>query len=361
MAIELTSPAEAISEATTLFSGLIVGLPTIPDFPEPPEVVIPDTAALPTDLTAEIVEPTVEELTEGMVAGAGVFDKFMSTIDAHISSQFFKDTISKSDVAAIYIAGIQASLQQASAFLLGSKQSYWQSKLIQIQAQNLFLERARLEAELQTAKLVAFKAQADAYIAQVGALTAQTTFANQKLQLVATLQSVNSAETTEAISQAQYDLAYIQTHATLPGGGTVAGSAAADLLLKNEQITLAQKQQLLIDGQTNVQRAQTYDTNTDLTTVAGVIGIQKSLYSQQIDSYVADGENKAVKLQADIWTSAKALDDAVQMPGPISSNLMQALNKYTNNLGLPNSIYSIDTPSTGTPSQDADPYTPGDQ
>jgi hypothetical protein len=361
MALDLTTPAEAISEATTLFEGLIDGLPALPVFPEPPEIDIEDVGTLPTDLTETIEAPTVEELTEGAAGGVGVFDKIMSSLNAHIESQYHKQIISKSDVASIYVAAIQATLPQAVNFLLVGQESYWRAKLVQIQAQNMWIERARLNAELQTAKLIAFKAQADAATAQVNALTAQTTFANQKLQLVATIQSINSAETTEAIAQANYDLAYAQTHDLLPGGGAPGGMVSKDLDLKDEQIELAQKQQLLLDAQTNVQRAQTYDTNTDLTPVAGIIGVQKNLYTEQISSYVKDAENKGVKLVADLFTSMKALDDSVQSPGPVSGNLMMALNKYMNNLELPNAMVSADTPATGVPSDDSDWDEPGQQ
>jgi hypothetical protein len=37
------------------------------------------------------------------------------------------------------------------------------------------------------------------------------------------------------------------------------------------------------------------------------------------------------------------------------------MNKYLNNLGLPHAYNNPDTPATGSPSADADPYTPGDQ
>jgi len=141
----------------------------------------------------------------------------------------------------------------------------------------------------------------------------------------------------------------------------IGGSLSKDLELKTEQISLSQKQQELIDAQVNVQHAQTYDTNVDATPVGGIIGVQKALYTQQIDSYVADGKNKGVKLVADIWTSAKALDDSVQMPGPIEGNLMMAMNTYLNEIGLPNAMVSADTPGTGAPSSDTDWTTPGKQ
>jgi len=361
MALELTTPAEAIDEAAVLFTGLVTDAPDLPTFPEPPEIDIEEVGTLPTDLTTEIAIPTLAELTEGAAGADGVFDKLMSSVDAHITSQYHKGVFGTSDVSQIYAAAVQATLQQAIAFLLQGPQNFWQAKLVQVQTQNLWLERARLNAELQTARLVAFKAQADAATAQMNAFTARTQYANQKLQLVATLQTVNNGETQEAIQQAQYDAAYVQTHSLLPGGATPGGIVAKDLELKDEQITLTQNQQTLVQAQANVQRAQTYDTNTDLTAVTGVIGVQKNLYEQQIQSYIDDGKNKGVKVMADLWTSAKALDDAVEQPGPLATNLMLASNTYLNDLGLPNAMFSIDTPGTGTPSDDDDLLTPGQQ
>jgi quinol monooxygenase YgiN len=361
MAIDYTTPAEAISEASTLFSGLIVGAPDLPDFPEPPTVVIDDPGEIPADLSAAITIPSVEELTSGAVAGEGVFDRIMSSLNAHIESQYHKNILGQSELAQVYVAAIQAALPQAVSFMLTSSQSYWNAKLVQIQAQNLWLERAKLQAELQTAKLVAYRAQAEAVTAQMQAITAQTQYANQKLALVSTLQDVNNKETAQGVQEEQYNLAYVQTHSTLPGGGAPLGVVAKDLELKDKQIDLADSQIALVAAQVNVQRAQTYDTNSDATPVAGIIGVQKNLYTEQISSYVKDAENKGVKLMADIWTSAKALDDSVQMPGPVPGNLMMALNKYINNLDLPNAMASADSPGTGAPSSDADWNTPGDQ
>jgi hypothetical protein len=137
--------------------------------------------------------------------------------------------------------------------------------------------------------------------------------------------------------------------------------AQKDLALKSEQITTQQAQQGLLEAQTNVQRAQTHDTNSDTTPVAGIIGVQKDLYNQQIESYEQDGKNKGVKLVADLWTSAKALDDSVQSPGPLAGNLMMAMNTYLNGLGLPNAMVGADTPGTGAPSSDTNWNTPGQQ
>ena len=361
MALDYTTAAEAITEVDTLYDGLITGLPALPTFPALPVITIPSIEAVPVDLATEIVEPTLAELTSGAVAGSGIFDQLMLSVSNHVEGQYNKGIIGQSDIAAVYIAAIQTVLPQAIQFLLTRNQSFWASKLVQIQAQNAYLERARLTAEIETAKLMAYTAQAQAYTAQVGGLTAQSTYANSKLQLSEILQRINSLEAQQAISEANYEEAYTKTRDTLPSGAAAAGHTGRDFDLKDAAIDNAARQGLLITAQANVQRAQTYDTNTDTSAVAGVIGIQKALYEQQIASYVLDGKNKGVKVLADLWTSAKALDDAVESPGPLAGNLLMAMNKYVNDLGLPNAMVNADTPATGDPSTDTDLFTPGEQ
>jgi hypothetical protein len=361
MALDYTTAAEALSEATTLHTGLITGLPALPDFPSPDVITIPGVGTVPIDLSGEVTKPTVDELTQGAVAGSGIFDKIMATVSAHVEGQYNKGIIGQSDIANVYIAAIQTVLPQSLQFLLQQDTTYWQAKLVQIQAQNAYLERARLVADVEIAKLSVFRTQAEAYTAQVNAITAQMNYSNMKLQLVKTLQEINNLEIQQAIGESNYDAAYCQTHNTLPGGGSPLGHTSRDFALKDAQLITAARQQDLLAAQTNVQRAQTYDTNTDTTAVAGIMGVQKQLYAEQITSYKRDAENKGVKTVADLWTSAKALDDATQSPGPLAGNLIQAMNKYMNNLGLPHSYTNPDTPATGAPSLDADPYTPGDQ
>lgn len=361
MALDYTTPAEALAEASTLHNGLITGLPLLPEFPTLPVLAIPGVGELPVDLEEEVSKPTIDELTQGAVSGAGVFDKIMTTVNAHIAAQHENGIIGKSDIAGVYIAAIETVLPQSLQFLLSREQSYWSSKLVQIQAQNAFLERARLVAEIETAKLAMFRAQADAYAAQVNAVTAQLGYANGKMQLTKTLQDINLSEAQQALAEEAFNDAWLKTHTTMPSGGAAGGHAAKDFALKDAALITAEKQQLLLTGQANVQRAQTYDTNTDTTPVAGIMGVQKNLYTQQIQSYKDDAQNKGVKVVADLWTSAKALDDATQSPGPLAGNLILSMNKYLNNLGLPHAYNNPDTPATGAPSLDADPYTPGDQ
>lgn len=361
MALDYTTVAEAIAEAETMHDAFVTGLPALPSMPIPNTITIPGVGSVPLDMQGEVTQPNVATLTEGAVAGSGIFDKIMSSVYSHIEGQYFKGLIGQSDVTAVYIAAMQSALPQAMQFTLSNEKAYWEARLMQIQAQNAYLERARLVADVETAKLTAYRAQAEAYAAQVNAITAQVVYANQKMQLNKTLQDINLSEAQQAVTEANYDAAYVQSHETLPSGAVVGGLMAREFNIKEEAVITAQKQQALLTAQTNVQRAQTYDTNTDTTPVTGIMGVQKNLYTQQIQSYKDDGQNKAVKMVADLWTSAKALDDATQSPGPLAGNLILSMNKYLNNLGLPHAYNNPDTPATGAPSLDADPYVPGDQ
>lgn len=82
-------------------------------------------------------------------------------------------------------------------------------------------------------------------------------------------------------------------------------------------------------------RAQTLDTRTNGTTVSGVIGKQKALYTQQITSYQRDAEVKAGKIFADAWVTMKTIDEGLLPPtGFTNSSLDTVLSGIKNNIGF---------------------------
>lgn len=92
-------------------------------------------------------------------------------------------------------------------------------------------------------------------------------------------------------------------------------SAYWQAVLIRQQAINAEAQKGLIIEQTEVQRAQTMNTRLDnTTTVAGAIGKQKDLYTQQIASYIRDSELKAAKIFADAWITQKTLDEGLTAP-----------------------------------------------
>lgn len=75
-----------------------------------------------------------------------------------------------------------------------------------------------------------------------------------------------------------------------------------------------------------MKRAQTMDTRTDgITSVVGVLGKQKALYNQQIESYKRSDEAKITKMVLDTWVTRKSLDDAVTVPSSLGDSKIDEL------------------------------------
>lgn len=140
--------------------------------------------------------------------------------------------------------------------------------------------------------------------AQIGAITANINSVTAKVQLAI---AQGQAHTTKS----QYALTTLQ------------------LATEDAKFAVTQEQQEQV-------RAQTLDTRRDGETVVGVIGKQKDLYAQQIDSYKKDAELKAAKVFSDAWSVQKSLDDGITPPASFQEaqieTVLQTIKK-SNNLG----------------------------
>lgn len=103
-----------------------------------------------------------------------------------------------------------------------------------------------------------------------------------------------------------------------------------------QQRLLLVAQEALVKEQKEVQLAQTSNSRTDGTSVTGVLGKQKDLYTQQITSYQRGDEVKAAKLFTDAWTVQKTIDEGLLPPdGFTNASLDPVLTtiKANNSLG----------------------------
>lgn len=257
----------ADTEANALFLALTADadfvLPDIdlsgPEYQIPPDGPI----ALP------ITPITNDELTTGAVDGPGTFDVIMRGFKAHLIQEFKGNRITGADYVKAYIALTEAAMANATQFLLGKDQQYWQAVLAQQQA-----------------------------------LAAQVAVVISRVQL--------------ATTKAEYEKAKIEAAAS------AAGYALTKLKLSTESITYCQanftlefmlpQQLLLLKEQTDAQRAQTLDTRADGGPITGTLGKQKDLYSQQITSYQRDSEIKAARIFTDAWITQKTIDEGLIAP-----------------------------------------------
>lgn len=262
-------PAKTLAQTLKTELGQDFVLPNV-DLTQP-EFQIPSGTGNP--LYAAIAALSVADLTTGIVGGTGAFDKLMASHKAHLQEQYEKGRITGDQYTKAYIELTTTAMTAAVQFLLAKDQNHWQAVLVQLQAQKAEVELVTTKVQLETAKqqLAAAKAQAEILEAQY---------------VLALLQLPNEV--------AKYDLAYTQ------------------LDLVKEQIEAA--------------RGQTLDTRTDgLTAIAGMLGKQKDLYTQQIDSYIKDAKYKVAKIYSDGWITQKTVDEGLTPPTELTNATIQTV------------------------------------
>jgi hypothetical protein len=264
-------------EANELFTALTTGI----DFTLPvidlstPEYTIPEsTLEMPDALTNA-------DLTTKTIDGTGTFDVLMSSMLAHLKGEFDKGRITGAEYTKAYVNLTQTVLSNAVQFLLGKDVAYWQAVVAQNQAK----------------------------IAEAGVVEARVKLQIAKAQLAAVYYEANTHKANYALTKMKLSTEEAQY-------------CIADYNLTN--ILPAQK--LQITEQAEAVRAQTMDTRSDgVTAVVGVLGKQKALYTQQIESYKRDAENKAAKLFTDAWITMKTIDEGLLPPTEFSNASLDAI------------------------------------
>ena len=288
-----------------------------------PDVDLTDASYLKPDGTGELYVPptklTNEDLTTRVVDGSGVFDALMSGIASHLKKEYEQNRITGQQYTEAFVGAAGGAMQNATSYLLGRDQAYWQAITAQLQARTLEIGviTARVQLEIAKAQLATARAQA---------LTAEAGYGRTKMKI--------------ATGDQQYCLLKVQT---LQGQYTydeIMPLQKAGLVLDNATKTFTNanilpSQKKLLDEQIEVQRAQTLDTRTNGATIEGSVGKQKDLYDQQIISYQRDAEVKAVKIFTDAWITQKTIDEGLDPPGAFANpslNIMLKNIKKLNNL-----------------------------
>lgn len=268
---------EANTLLTTLLAGEDVTLPAINfgDFDIPDGLL--DTVLLP------VAKLTNEDLTTGELSGSGTFDVLMRAFKAHLQVEFDKGRITGAEYTKAYIALTESAMAQGVNFLVNRDQAYWA-----------------------------------AVTAQLGALQARTVLKTAQMQLV-------TAKFEALTSKANFGLTKMK----------ISSESMAYCTAKYGLDNMLPQQLTLLKEQTESQRAQTLGTRSDGTAVAGVLGKQVALYTQQITSYQRDAEVKAAKMWTDAWTTMKAIDEGLEPPTTFANtNLNTIMQRVQTNNGL---------------------------
>lgn len=224
-------------------------------------------------MTITVTPITLPQLTTAEVAGTGVFDVLMRSVNAQIDLEFKAGRIKGAEYATVYLGSLQSVLSASIQFLLQKDKATLEAELVKAQValateQGLLIGVQIQETEAKTAQL-----------AQQTLLGVQQT-ANALLEgQVLTAQKCKL--------QAEYD-------------ATLAGKLKID------------KEAELLGWKTVTEKAQTLSVGVDDNSV---VGKQKALYGAQTAGFTRDAEQKAAKIMVDTWNTRRMTDDATVADG----------------------------------------------
>lgn len=307
--------------ADTEANSLITSLTEDAKFPIPdvdltkPEFQFPDGS-----LNDPVSKLSIEDVTTGSLTGPGAFDTLMRGFRAHLEEEFNQGRITGDDYTKAYIALTESAMNQSIAFLLGKDGAYWQAQQAQIQA---FIARVQLEetkVRLAATQFDASNQKANYALTKMRMVSEEVNYCSGKYTLEEMLPLQKAGLVTEN-SISSYNLTTLlpaqNNKLVTENTGQQIANDTANYNLANTlpaQLQTVLQQRLMLNEQTEAQRAQTTDTRTDGLPVAGVLGKQKDLYQQQITSYQRDSELKVAKIFSDAWITQKTIDEGLTPP-----------------------------------------------
>ena len=333
---------------------------------------------LPTTAYTANSRLTETDLTSRTVGGSGLFDGLMASIAAQLNSEFEAGRITAKEYSTSYVALSQSAMSSAVQYLLQKDQQYWQAELIKQQAiaAELSVVQGKLQIEtlkaqtiqarmaasstaaeysLNKMRLATEEAAIDLSVAQKTQVEYQTnTVLPQEVSLSQKRVDIGTAEislTTANVNKTNYETTTLlpSQKAKIDKDAAKTNYETTDLLVSQKlnvdqdtAVKQYQKDHLLVaqkdnfEEQTEAHRAKTLDTRSDGTTaIAGSMGKQKDLHSEQITAYKRDAEAKAVKMILDTWITRMTVDSGTNLPTDLNTTALETiLSEMKTNLGF---------------------------
>jgi hypothetical protein len=133
----------------------------------------------------------VTDLTQGTLAGTGVFDVLMRANKAHLDAEFEKNRIKGAEYSTVYLGSLTQVMQTALQFLLTKKKEDLEAQLLEKQI--ALTEQQRLNAIAENAVLVAQECKLRA---EFDLIQANILKANQETSLLAQKVATERAQVT---------------------------------------------------------------------------------------------------------------------------------------------------------------------
>ena len=323
---------------------------------------------------------TIGEFTQATLVGTGVFDVLMTSVKAHLDSEFTKGRIKGPEYSTVYLGSLDLAMQTGLTFLLQQRKNDLEAQLLEkqiliaeqqrlnlvaeaanipkqglildvqkdlitqqavnlvaeaanIPKQGLLIDAEKAQKVEQTALVIQQKTNlvAEALnIPKQGALVdAQKATAEQQVQNLAAEKLGIEARTGLTTEQKESEALRNFIHPTDPAlSGAVERERlvliAQECKLKAEfdllkaSILKSAEELLLLTQKTATEKAQITALGVD---PDSVVGRQKSLYQAQTKGFESDAIQKAAKVYSDVWNVQRTTDSTVV---PNGTNKMDA-------------------------------------
>ena len=232
--------------------------------------------------TKEIITTTVptaipiEDLTQVILDGTGVFDKFLTLHRLHLTREFEEARIQGKEYSEVYTKTYIAHLEQAIQFLLAKEKQAYELNLLEAQIDKMQADAANAKKQLEilqwelTNKL---PMELALVTAQVDKMKADTDLAKEQLKLT---------EKELALKDKEF-------------------------ILKDKEIAIAEKQLQLAQQKVITETAQ---TDSSVVKPGSVIDMNNKALQSQIDGVKRDSEQRALQLIIQTWVTRMNNDAA---------------------------------------------------
>lgn len=261
--------------------------------------------------TKEIITTTVstaipiEDLTQVILDGTGVFDKFLTLHRLHLTREFEEARIQGKEYSDVYTKTYVAHLEQAIQFLLAKEKQAYELNLLEAQADKVKAEVAIDEFQLNELlpKEVALKD------AQITKMQSDADISKKQLEILQ-WELTNKLPMELALVTAQVDKMKADTELTKEQLKLAVKELALkdkELILKDKEVAIAEKQLQLAQQKVITETAQ---TDASVVKPGSVIDMNNKALQSQIEGVKRDSEQKALQLIIQTWVTRMNNDAA---------------------------------------------------
>ncbi len=247
---------------------------------------------------------TIGSLTGGEREGRGVFDELMRATKDQLDNEYKYKRITGEEYTKAYIAIMQSAMSQGSAYILQYLITNQNVKLLDQQIleseKRVALVQAQIDDQLTQTRLT----EEQITLAQKSQLQADQDLINSKKQEALLDEQVTGATKDNIIKDNQAAQTLEQTKLIIQ---QTANAVTENIVLVNQAAKIIAETSIL--GQKlKTEQAQIVD-QVDGLPVAGIIGKQKELYTNQADGYIRDAEQKVAKMFSDMMATRVSVDE----------------------------------------------------